>query len=25
MDLTLIRDGNPTALTCKPYEIPKKD
>ena len=25
MDLTLIRDGNPTALTCKPYEVPKKD
>jgi membrane-bound inhibitor of C-type lysozyme len=25
LELTLIRDGTPTALTCKRYEIPKKE
>lgn len=25
MDFTLIREGNAVALTCKPYEIPKKE
>lgn len=25
MDLTYIRDGEATALACKPYELPKKE
>ncbi|HEY1325386.1 MAG TPA: MliC family protein [Casimicrobiaceae bacterium] len=25
LDFTLVREGNATPLTCKPYEIPKKE
>lgn len=25
LDFTFIREGNATALTCKPYEIPRKE